>query len=194
MSTSWLLDSGVLEVKEVPWSANNTHKTRAIREFIIALKKAPSLLPLSLYLFLFLFLFLHNFISFSLEKKKEFCLVLSLLSMNQNLMRPLPYSSSLLLLSLPSHYSPLLSSRSIREHSSTLIWQESLAGICVRDTSDVLGKSCHKRYEASWGQILNPAGDKTTLHEIILQNIIRLILLIFGSIKVYSEGHILSSL
>ena len=42
--------------------------TRAFREFIIPLKKAP-LLPLYLYLFLFLFLFLHSFTSLSLEKK-----------------------------------------------------------------------------------------------------------------------------
>ena len=53
-----------------PHSANRKPlETRAFREFIIPLKKAP-LLPLSLYLFLFLFLFLHNFTSFSLEKKE----------------------------------------------------------------------------------------------------------------------------
>ena len=60
-------------------------------------------------------------LSFLFIRKKKFCLVLSLLAMNWNVIRPLPYSSSLLLLSLPSHYSPLLSFPSILV---TLIWGE----------------------------------------------------------------------
>ena len=58
----------------------NTMVTRAFREFIIPLKKAP-LLPLSLSLPLPLPC-LAQFYFLFIRKIKEFCLVLSLLAMN----------------------------------------------------------------------------------------------------------------
>ena len=71
--------------------------TRALREFIIPLKKGQTLPPPSPSpLSPLLPFFLHNFRSFSLGKKKEFCLVLSHLPYESTPFQCTPY-----LLSLP---------------------------------------------------------------------------------------------
>ena len=119
-------------------------ETRAFREFIIPLKKAP-LLPLSLSLPLPLPV-LAQFYFLSIRKKKGI-LPGPIAACFENLMRPLSYSSSLLLLSIPSDYPPFLSSRSIHV---TLIWRESLAEIFDSErTRSVPCKCRHKRNEAS---------------------------------------------
>ena len=102
--------------------------------------------PSSLSLYLFLFLFLPNFYSFSLEKKGILPgLIAACYELESNAPSSLRFLT--LLLSIPSDYSPFLSSRSIR---ITLIWLESLAGIfdSVR-TSSVPCKCRPKRNEAS---------------------------------------------
>ena len=88
--------------------------TKALRDFKIPQKKlyAPPPLSLSLSLLLPLYYILLPVLaqlSFLFIRDKEFCLVLSHLAVNWNLMLLLPqaYSSSLPFLLLPSHFAPL---------------------------------------------------------------------------------------
>ena len=85
-----------------------------------------------------LFFFLHKFLSFSLGKEKEFCLVLSRLALESTPFQFTPYPLSLPIYHLPSPFRPFP------------MCSQHLAGIFDSErTSSVPCKCRHKRKEAS---------------------------------------------
>ena len=125
--------------------------TRALREFKIPLKKVTPPLPPPPPL---LILILHNFLSFSLRKKKEFCLDLKHLALESTPFQFTPYLS-LPIFHLPSPFRPFS------------MWYQNLGGIFDSERmSSVPCKSRHKRNEARSHVVKS---DKTLIKTITFQ-------------------------